>query len=104
MISGTLTPLSPRSLKSLDASCRILPWRAAVTSAGYRTLLPHNVLTLSMTFIMLQIKHDCHHASAEQGEPNMRAVHLTAYGNPIDGIEFVEIPEPPEPSANQVLV
>jgi len=34
----------------------------------------------------------------------MRAVHLTAYGNPIDGIEFVEIPEPPEPGANQVLV
>jgi NADPH:quinone reductase-like Zn-dependent oxidoreductase len=34
----------------------------------------------------------------------MRAVHLTAYGNPIDGIEFVEIPEPPEPAANQVLV
>ena len=34
----------------------------------------------------------------------MRAVHLTAYGNPVDGIEFVEIPEPPEPGANQVLV
>lgn len=34
----------------------------------------------------------------------MRAIHLTAYGNPIDGIEFVEIPEPTEPGANQVLV
>jgi NADPH:quinone reductase-like Zn-dependent oxidoreductase len=34
----------------------------------------------------------------------MRAVHLTAYGNPIDGLEFVEIAEPPEPGTNQVLV
>src|SRR5258708_10378483 len=39
-----------------------------------------------------------------KGNPNMRAVHLTAYGNPIDGIEFVEIPETPEPGVNQVLV
>jgi NADPH:quinone reductase-like Zn-dependent oxidoreductase len=34
----------------------------------------------------------------------MRAVHLTAYGNPVDGLGFVEIPEPSEPTANQVLV
>jgi NADPH:quinone reductase-like Zn-dependent oxidoreductase len=34
----------------------------------------------------------------------MRAVHLTAYGNPVDGLEFVETTEPPEPGANQVLV
>ena len=34
----------------------------------------------------------------------MRAVHLTAYGNPIDGLELVEIAEPPEPGTNQVLV
>jgi NADPH:quinone reductase-like Zn-dependent oxidoreductase len=34
----------------------------------------------------------------------MRAIHLTAYGNPIDGLKLVEIPEPPAPGANQVLV
>jgi hypothetical protein len=34
----------------------------------------------------------------------MRAVHHTAYGNPIDGLRFVEIPEPSAPGANQVLV
>src|ERR1700704_6000783 len=33
----------------------------------------------------------------------MRAVHLTAFGNPIDGLEFVEIPEPDAPGPNQVL-
>src|SRR5882757_3159888 len=34
----------------------------------------------------------------------MRAVHLTAYGNPIDGLEFVDIPEPDAPGPNQVLI
>jgi NADPH:quinone reductase-like Zn-dependent oxidoreductase len=34
----------------------------------------------------------------------MRAVHLTAYGNPIDGLKFAEIPEPPAPGENQVLI
>jgi NADPH:quinone reductase-like Zn-dependent oxidoreductase len=34
----------------------------------------------------------------------MRAVHLTAYGNPVEGLELVEIPEPPEPGPDQVLV
>ena len=33
----------------------------------------------------------------------MRAVHLTAFGNPVDGLEFVEIPEPDAPGANQIL-
>src|SRR5882762_8501549 len=33
----------------------------------------------------------------------MRAVHLTAFGNPVDGLEFVDIPEPDAPSPNQVL-
>jgi len=33
----------------------------------------------------------------------MRAVHLTAFGNPIDGLEFVDIPEPDAPGPNQVL-
>src|SRR6202790_5269614 len=34
----------------------------------------------------------------------MRAVHLTAFGNPIDGLEFVDIPEPDAPGPNQVLI
>src|SRR5882757_1943748 len=34
----------------------------------------------------------------------MRAVHLTAYGNPVDGLELVEIPEPPEPGPSEVLL
>ena len=33
----------------------------------------------------------------------MRAVHLTAFGNPVDGLEFVDIPEPDVPGPNQVL-
>lgn len=33
----------------------------------------------------------------------MRAVHLTAFGNPVDGLEFVDIPEPDRPGPNQVL-
>src|ERR1700722_1524461 len=33
----------------------------------------------------------------------MRAVHLTAFGNPVDGLEFVDIPEPDAPGANQIL-
>src|ERR1700676_5340108 len=33
----------------------------------------------------------------------MRAVHLTAFGNPIDGLEFVDIPEPDAPGPDQVL-
>jgi NADPH:quinone reductase-like Zn-dependent oxidoreductase len=34
----------------------------------------------------------------------MRAVHLTAFGNPVDGLEFVEIPEPDRPGPDQVLM
>ena len=33
----------------------------------------------------------------------MRAVHLTAFGNPVDGLEFVDISEPDAPGPNQVL-
>src|SRR6476646_12259631 len=33
----------------------------------------------------------------------MRAVHLTAFGNPVDGLEFVEISETDAPGPNQVL-
>src|SRR5882724_11707997 len=33
----------------------------------------------------------------------MRAVHLTAFGNPVDGLEFVDSPEPDAPGPNQVL-
>ena len=34
----------------------------------------------------------------------MRAIHLSAYGNPIDGLHLVDIPEPKAPGANEVLV
>src|SRR6185295_18150475 len=34
----------------------------------------------------------------------MRAVQLTAYGNPIEGLKYVDIPEPDAPGPNQVLI
>ena len=34
----------------------------------------------------------------------MRAVQLTAFGNPVDGLEYVDIPEPGAPGPNQVLI
>ncbi len=34
----------------------------------------------------------------------MRAIHLSAYGNPIDGLGMVDVPEPKAPGANEVLV
>jgi NADPH:quinone reductase-like Zn-dependent oxidoreductase len=34
----------------------------------------------------------------------MRAVQLTAYGDPIEGLKYVDIPEPAAPGPNQVLV
>src|SRR5277367_5299274 len=34
----------------------------------------------------------------------MRAVQLTAYGNPLEGLKYVDIPEPPAPGAEQVLI
>jgi NADPH:quinone reductase-like Zn-dependent oxidoreductase len=34
----------------------------------------------------------------------MRAVQLTAFGNPVDGLEYVDIPEPDAPGADQVLI
>ena len=34
----------------------------------------------------------------------MRAVQLTAYGNPIEGLNYVNLPEPDAPGPNQVLV
>ena len=34
----------------------------------------------------------------------MRAVQLTAFGNPVDGLEYVDIPEPDAPGLNQVLI
>jgi NADPH:quinone reductase-like Zn-dependent oxidoreductase len=34
----------------------------------------------------------------------MRAVQLTAYGNPIEGLQYVNIPEPAAPGPNQVLI
>jgi NADPH:quinone reductase-like Zn-dependent oxidoreductase len=34
----------------------------------------------------------------------MRAVQLTAYGNPLEGLNYVDIPEPKAPGPNQVLI
>jgi NADPH:quinone reductase-like Zn-dependent oxidoreductase len=34
----------------------------------------------------------------------MRAVQLTAYGNPIEGLKYVNLPEPDAPGPNQVLI
>src|SRR5271169_2986841 len=38
------------------------------------------------------------------GGINMRAVQLTAFGNPVDGLKYVDIPEPDAPGPNQVLI
>src|ERR1700741_1316467 len=38
------------------------------------------------------------------GEINMRAVQLTAYGNPAEALKYVDIPEPQAPGPNQVLM
>jgi NADPH:quinone reductase-like Zn-dependent oxidoreductase len=34
----------------------------------------------------------------------MRAVQLTAYGNPVEGLKYVDIPAPDAPGPNQVLI
>ena len=34
----------------------------------------------------------------------MRAVQLTAYGNPVEGLNYVDIPEPKAPGPNRVLI
>jgi len=34
----------------------------------------------------------------------MRAVQLTAYGNPLEGLKYVDIPEPKAPGPNEVLI
>src|SRR6267378_4083119 len=41
---------------------------------------------------------------AVKGDINMRAIQLTAFGNPVDGLEYVDIPEPDAPGPNQVLI
>ena len=39
-----------------------------------------------------------------KGDINMRAVQLTAYGNPVEALEYVDIPAPDAPGPNQVLI
>ena len=34
----------------------------------------------------------------------MRAIHLSVYGNPVDGLGVADVPEPKAPGANEVLV
>lgn len=34
----------------------------------------------------------------------MRAVQLTTYGNPVEGLKYVEIPAPEAPGPQQVLI
>jgi NADPH:quinone reductase-like Zn-dependent oxidoreductase len=38
------------------------------------------------------------------GDINMRAVQLTAYGDPLEGLKYVDIPAPEAPGPNQVLL
>src|SRR5580704_14977963 len=38
------------------------------------------------------------------GDINMRAVQLTAYGDPLEGLKYVDIPEPEAPGPMQVLL
>ncbi|MGD0120390.1 MAG: zinc-dependent alcohol dehydrogenase family protein, partial [Candidatus Binatus sp.] len=37
-------------------------------------------------------------------DTNMRAVQLIAYGNPLEGLKYVDLPEPEAPGPNEVLV
>jgi NADPH:quinone reductase-like Zn-dependent oxidoreductase len=39
-----------------------------------------------------------------KGGGNMRAVQLTSFGDPVDGLEYVDIPEPDAPGPSQVLI
>src|SRR5260370_37216363 len=39
-----------------------------------------------------------------KGDTNWRAVKLTAYGNPVEGLKYVDIPAPDAPGPNQVLI
>jgi NADPH:quinone reductase-like Zn-dependent oxidoreductase len=34
----------------------------------------------------------------------VQLVQLTAYGNPVDGLEYADIPEPDAPGPGQVLI
>ena len=43
-------------------------------------------------------------ARALPKDVNMRAVQRTAYGNPVDGLEYADIPEPDAPGPSQVLI
>ena len=42
--------------------------------------------------------------SSGKSRINMRAVQLTAFGNPVEGLEYVDIPEPNAPGPNEVLI
>src|SRR5271156_2830626 len=48
------------------------------------------------------IKMGGHRESKKEGP--MRAVHLTAFGNPVESLEYVQIQEPPAPGPGQVLI
>jgi len=34
----------------------------------------------------------------------MKAIHLTAYGNPVENLKLTELPEPKAPAAGEALV
>jgi NADPH:quinone reductase-like Zn-dependent oxidoreductase len=34
----------------------------------------------------------------------MRAIQISSFGNPTDGLELIDIPEPPQPDAGQALI
>jgi D-arabinose 1-dehydrogenase-like Zn-dependent alcohol dehydrogenase len=39
-----------------------------------------------------------------KGDIDMHAVQLTAYGDPVEGLKFVDIPAPEAPGPKQVLI
>src|SRR5258708_13312605 len=39
-----------------------------------------------------------------KGDMKMRAVHLIAYGDPVEGLKYVDIPAPGAPGPNQVVI
>src|SRR5258708_11498616 len=49
-------------------------------------------------------RRDRRTTAPNKGDMKMRAVQLTAYGNPVEGLKYVDIPAPGAPGPNQVLI
>jgi NADPH:quinone reductase-like Zn-dependent oxidoreductase len=44
------------------------------------------------------------HERYEKGDPIMRALQITAYGDPLNVLELVDIPEPGAPGTGEILI